>query len=133
MFSDFVKFQNVLLLVDGKPYEVNKGLKAIDISHDNKIYQIILASSNENNETINFTEQLIEQINKGISVCVRIEYDLKNSLGKIDDLYRIIPEENKLLSVSKAQGQDTITIKGRLIARNNISFDYENINKAANY
>lgn len=133
MFSDFVKFQNVLLLVDGQPCELKTALKTVDISHDNEIYQVFLASSAENEETINFTEHLIDQINKGISVCIRVEYDLKNAQGKIDDLYRVVPEENKLLTLSKVQDHDVIVLKSRLIARNNISFDYDSISKAANY
>ena len=92
-----------------------------------------MASTVGNEDTINLTEHIIDQINNSISLCIRVEYDLKNAQGIIDDLYRVVPEENKLLTVSKIQNQDIIVLKCRLIARNNISFDYENISKAANY
>lgn len=132
MFSDFVNFKDVVLLVDGKQVH-NCGLVSLDITHDNEVYQLFLASIGEYAETINITEYLNEQISKGISVCINLEYELRKTGGTIVDLYRVIPENNRWLTVCKNKDNDIFILKCRLLARNNVNFDYDNITKVVNF
>ena len=133
MFSDCVNFKEVLLLVDGQPCKLNCNLISLDISHDNEMYQVFIASIGQYNETVSLTDFLVEQIKKNSSVCIKIDYELKKTGSTIVDLYRVIPEKNKWLTVCKNNDNDIFVLKCRLLARNNVSFDYERVNKAANF
>lgn len=132
MFSDFVNFRDVDLLVNDNLSKYNFGLVSLDITHDNEIYQIFLAALTQGAEILNLTEYLNQQVSSNNNICIRVNYELKKTNSQIVDLYRLIPEKNKWLTLCKQKDYDIFVLKCRLISRNNIDFDYE-IPKVANF
>lgn len=133
MFSDFVKFNEVLLLVDGKPCSFDYNLVSLDISHDNKVYQLVLSTSGSNNDIVNLSDYLKKQMEKQVSICFKVDYEVKITGSAISDLYRVTSDDNMWLTVCKEEEKDTVVLKCRLIARNNISFNYDNVDLVANF
>lgn len=133
MFSDFVKFNEVLLLIDGKPCNLNYNLISLDISHDNEVYQLVLSTSGCNNDVVNLSQYLQKQIANGVSVFFKVDYEVLITGSEISDLYRVVSEKNMWLTICKEKDQDIAILKCRLIARNNISFNYDKIDLVANF
>lgn len=132
MFSDFVNFRDVDLLIDNNPAKTNFGLVSLDIAHNNEYYQIYLASLAERIENLNITNYLKQQLASKKNIFIKIKYELKKTNSQIIDLYNVLPEKNNWLSAEKPQETDMFVLNCQLLSRNNIDFDYE-VNKAANF
>ncbi|MEW5820817.1 MAG: hypothetical protein AB1782_11555 [Cyanobacteriota bacterium] len=132
MFSDFVTFNDLILFFDGQPIN-NSGLLTLDITHDNEYYQLFLTANNPDDNLEEMIDLLTDKLTCNLSVCLKVDYDLKMTGVKIEDLYRVLPEKNKWLTTCKQKDGDLFVLKCRLLARNNISFDYDRVDKVANF
>lgn len=132
MFSDFVNFRDVDLLIDNNPAKTNFGLVSLDIAHNNEYYQIYLASLAERIESLNIAGYLKQQLASNKNIFIKIKYELKKTHSQIIDLYNVIPEKNNWLSTDKNQENDIFVLNCQLMSRNNTGFDYES-SKVANF
>ena len=123
MFSDFVTFKEISLIIDNKASLFNLGIFPLDITHDNKVYQLYLASITESVENTSVKDYLIQLINQNENVQIQVTYEVKKTNSEIVDLYRVIPEKNKLFTIYKKDDNDIFILKCDLLSRNNIYFD----------
>lgn len=130
MFSDFVNFKEISLIIDDKACLFNLGIFPLDITHDNKVYQLYLASISEGIESSSVKDYLIQLINQNENAKIQVTYEVKKTNSEITDLYRVIPEKNKLVTIFKKDDNDIFVLKCDLLSRNNIYFDND---KVVNY
>lgn len=132
MFSDFVNFKEVELIVNNEICKHNFGLVALDISHDNEIYQLFIANLTEGEELLDLTNFLKHHVSKDKQISLKINYQLKQSKNQIIDLYDFIPDKNNWLSVTNKEKNEIFIFKCHLKTRNYVGFDYQ-VDKVANY
>lgn len=125
MFSEFVNFKELDLSINNMSINQDLGLSAIDISHDNKVYQIALTINNPNNDIQEITKDLNRQIKRAKTVSLKLNYELKRTSIPIQDLYSVIPDKNLKIEVKKLNNKSYFILNCQLKARNNIFFNYQ--------
>ena len=132
MFSEFVNFREVDLIINNKPSKLNFGLVSLDITHNNEFYQLSLASLIERLELTSLTGFLQKELLSDKQIFLKVKYELKKSHSKIVDLYKVIPERNKWILQHKKTDSDIFVLNCELMSRENADFTCEN-NLVANF
>lgn len=132
MFSEFVNFREVDLIINNMPSKLNFGLVSLDITHNNEFYQLSLASLIERLELTSLTGYLQKELLSDKEIFLKVKYELKKSHSKIVDLYKVIPERNKWILQHKKTDSDIFVLNCELMSRENADFTYEN-SIAANF
>jgi hypothetical protein len=132
MFSEFVNFKEIELIVNNNQVINNFGLITLDISHDNETYQLFVTCLTDCDRRTSFPEFIKEQIKSNNSLAFKIKYELKKSKSEIVDLYNVLADNNRWLKSSQNSDSDIFTLSSQLQLRSYLNFDYDN-EKVVNY
>jgi hypothetical protein len=124
MFSEFVNFKDIAVLINNDEINSNFGLFPLDISHDNEVYQVFLTSQDGQKSLNKFTELLNEPVSRDEDITLEVKFELKKSRSEIIDLYCVLPGKKNMIMTRSTDNKNVIVFKCLLKSRNYANFDY---------